>query len=175
MSEYQALTEYVRSPSSVLVDVTANPIFLLTVPDKNPRTECGCQPVAFISSLAVAPPGRFSRSRTLAVLLPSRADLAFFWPLGAFFGALAFLADLAFFGGTWARCRATRAFLLGFGWSPVAVAWAVPVSSAIDVFISFSPCAVITAVTTWITPVRWKSKWILKQAMEWRCCVRAAR
>jgi hypothetical protein len=126
------------------VDVTASPIFLLTVPERNPRTECGCQPVAFINSLAVTPPGRFSKSRTLAVLLPSRADLAFFWPLGAFFGGLAFLADLAFFGGTWARCRATLAFLLGFGWSPVAVAWAVPVSSAIEVF-TLSPLAVITA------------------------------
>jgi hypothetical protein len=105
----------VRSPSSVFVDVTANPIFLLTVPERNPRNECGCQPVAFISSFAVAPPGRFSKSRTLAVLLPSRADVAFFWPLGAFFGELAFLVDFAFFGGTWARCRATLAILFGFG------------------------------------------------------------
>ncbi len=90
-----------RSPSAVLVDVTANPIFLLTVPDRNPLTECGCQLVAFINSLALTPPGCFSKSRTLAVLLPSRADVAFFWLLGAFFAELAFLADLAFFGGTW--------------------------------------------------------------------------
>jgi hypothetical protein len=34
--------------------------------------------------------------------------------------------------------------LLAFGWSPVDVAWAVPVSSAIDVFM-LSPLAVITA------------------------------
>src|SRR5580704_10937966 len=119
--------------------MTVNPIFLPIVPDRNPRTECGCQPVAFISSLAVTPPGRFRRSSTFAVLLPSRAEVAFFWLLGAFFVELAFLADLAFFGGTWARRRATLTFLLGFGWSPVAVAWAVPVSSAIDVFISCSP------------------------------------
>jgi hypothetical protein len=50
--------------------------------------------------------------------------------------------------------------LLAFGFSPVAGAWALPVSSAIDVFM-FSPCAVITAITTWITPVRGKSKWNL--------------
>src|SRR5436305_703966 len=35
------------------------------VPDRNPRTECGCQPVAFMSSFELAPPGRFIRSRIL--------------------------------------------------------------------------------------------------------------
>lgn len=33
----------------------ASPVFLPKVPHRNPRTECGCQPVASISSLAVAP------------------------------------------------------------------------------------------------------------------------
>ena len=65
------------------------PIFLPTVPERNPRSECGYQPVAFISSLAVTPPGRFSSSRILAVLLPSRASglaaLAFS-ALGRFLG-----------------------------------------------------------------------------------------
>ena len=59
--------------SSPLTDVTVSPIFLPMVPDRNPRTECGCHAVAFIYSLAVAPPGRLSRSRILAVLLPLRA------------------------------------------------------------------------------------------------------
>jgi len=67
----------------------------------NPRNECGCQSAAFINSLALAPPGRFSRSRILAVLLPSRASG---------------LADLAFFHAlalAGATC-ASRALLVGF-------------------------------------------------------------
>jgi hypothetical protein len=63
------------SPSSPLVDVTVSPILLPTVPDRKPRTECGNHPGAFIRSLEVAPPGRFSRSTILAVLLPGRASL----------------------------------------------------------------------------------------------------
>jgi hypothetical protein len=81
---------------------------------------------------------------------------------GRFLGWVAFLADLPFFFATCAPCGATRAFLVAFGFSPVAVAWAVPVSSAIDVFM-FSLSAVITAVTTWITPVRRESKSILPE------------
>src|ERR1700722_10812339 len=132
------------------------------VPDRNPRTECGCQPVAFISSLAVTPPGRFSRSSIVLVLLPSRVPVALFAALGAFLAGVAFLADLPLVFATWAPCGATRAFLVAFGFSPVACAWAVPVSSAIDVFM-FSLSAVITAVTTWITPVRRESKSILPE------------
>ena len=81
-----------RSPSSPLVDVTVNPIFFPTVPDRNPRTECGCQPVAFISSFAVTPPDLFSRSRIWLVLLPSRAPFAFLAVLGAFFAGVAFIS-----------------------------------------------------------------------------------
>ena len=39
------------------------PHFLTDRAGQDPRTECGCQPVAFCRSLAVAPPVRFSRSR----------------------------------------------------------------------------------------------------------------
>jgi hypothetical protein len=39
MEGRQASTEYVRSPSSPLTDVTVSPSFLPTVPDKNPLTE----------------------------------------------------------------------------------------------------------------------------------------
>ena len=77
--------------------------------------------------------------------------------LGACLAGVAFLAELPFFFPTWAPCGATRAFLVAFGFSPVAGAWAVPVSSTIDVFM-FSLSAVITAVTTWITPARQESK-----------------
>jgi len=70
--------------------------------------------------------------------VPVNTSGSFFAPLGAFFAGLAFLADLAFFGARWARSAPTRAFLVGFGGSPVAVAWAVPVSSAIVVDFAFS-------------------------------------
>jgi hypothetical protein len=130
----QALTEYERSPSSPCADVTARPIFLRMVPERNPRTECGCQPVAFISSLAVTPPGRFSRSTTLAVLLPSRAPVVFFWLLGAFLAGLAFFPGLPFFGATWARRAPLWAFFAAFD-SSAAGARAVSVVSVFDVML----------------------------------------
>jgi hypothetical protein len=95
---------------------------------------------------------RFNRSRILAPLLPPRASgfatLAFVRPLGAFLAGLAFFPDFALAGATGARLGATRAFLFGFGVSPAVVAGAVPVSSVVDVIISHSPLAVITAFTT---------------------------
>ena len=91
-----------------------NPIFLPIVPDRNPRTECGCQPVTFISSSAVAPPGRLSRSRHLVGLAAFAGAVAFFAPLGAFLAGVAFLADLAFFFATLARRGATRGLFGGF-------------------------------------------------------------
>src|ERR1700674_18441 len=128
----------------------------------DPRTLCACQPVAFMISASVAPPDRFSKSSTLAVLLPSRAAPAFLRPLGAFLAELPFLADLVFLGATCAPRGATRAFLVGFGCAPVAVAWAVPVSSLLDVMMCSPLLAVITAVTTSITPVSRKCKGNLK-------------
>ena len=92
----------------------ASPSFFPTVPDRNPRTLCGCQPVAFISSLAVAPPGRFSRSSTLAALLPSRAPAAFLAPLGAFLAGLDFLPRLSLLGRHVARTFGTAGLLGGF-------------------------------------------------------------
>src|SRR6266851_2288199 len=65
-----------RSPSGDLVDSTATPFFLPKT-ERKPRMECGCQEVAFSSSCKVAPLGRFTRSRILAVLLPGRALPAF--------------------------------------------------------------------------------------------------
>src|SRR5438874_12902135 len=139
----------------------AKPIFLPTVPDRNPRTECACQPVAFISSFSVAPCGRFSSSSTLAGLLPSRLARfsAFLRPLGAFLGEVAFLRDLPVLGATCARRAPTRAFLVVFGFSSDAVAWVVSFSS---VLVIYAPVAVITAVNTWITPVGGRSKTILQ-------------
>src|SRR5262245_58872558 len=92
-----------------------------SVPERKPRTECGCQPVAFISSLPVAPSGRFSSSRTLAVLLPSRtppaalACLAVFLALGAFSAGVAFFPALSLPGATRRACALTLAVLVAFG------------------------------------------------------------
>src|ERR1019366_1878698 len=116
IGESQALTEYLRSPSSTLVEVTAKPSFLLTVPERKPRTLCACHPVAIISSARVAPSGRFNKSRMLAALLPSRAT-RFFAALGAFFDALVLLPTFPFLGATCAPCAPTLAFFLAFGFS----------------------------------------------------------
>src|SRR5258706_16160720 len=61
-------------PDSSFTEATLNFSFLVITPLKKPRTECGCQPVALISSLSVAPPGRFSSPRIFSVLVPPRPD-----------------------------------------------------------------------------------------------------
>src|SRR5580700_964119 len=118
-----------RSPPSPFVDVTERPIFLPTVPERKPRRECGCQLVALSSSLAVAPPGRFSISRMAAVLLPSRASFRAL--LGAFFLGVAFFPALPLAGATFARRAPALAFSVVFG-SIVAAAGAVSVCSVVD-------------------------------------------
>src|SRR5207302_288748 len=152
----QPLTEYVRSPSSALVDDTWSPIFLPTVPDRKPRTECGCQPVAFINSFAVTPPGRLSRSRTLAVLLPPRALATDFACLAALGALWPFLAGAAFFlafplaGATRGFCARVLAFL---GGSPETGTLSF-VSALLILIFCRSPFAAATAITTFITPAR---------------------
>jgi len=67
---------------------------------------------------AVTPPGCFGSSRTLAVLLPARAESPLFsrsGVLGAFLTRLVFLPALPFFGATWARRAPGRAFFPRFG------------------------------------------------------------
>src|ERR1035437_9909529 len=101
-----------------------------------------------MSSFPVAPPERLSRSRTLAVLLPCRAPVAFlgdwvdFVPLLAFFARVAFLPDLAWDGATWALCAATRGFLAGFGASAGAPASVLAVSAGVAVLF-VSPFVVV--------------------------------
>src|SRR5205809_8118122 len=64
----------------------------------NPRTEWACQPVAFMIWASVAPPLRWSRPRTVAFLLPSRAAAGLLPALARFaLAALAGLALAAFF------------------------------------------------------------------------------
>jgi hypothetical protein len=103
-------------------DLTLNPSFFASVPLMNPRTLCACQPVAFMISLRVAPSGRFSMSRTFALLLPSRASRRRWTGVGVFvpLGALAsFLAEAVFFpdcrpDAPRGFCGAALAFLSGF-------------------------------------------------------------
>ena len=140
--------------------MTANLIFFPIVPERKPRTECGCQPVAFISSFVVAPPGRFSRSSTASVLLPWRAPAAFsgtlarLAPLAPFFTGAVFLPDLPLDGATRGFRGATLAFVVGFGSCTAPLAAWVVCSSVVSVVIVVSPLRLITAVTTWIAPVR---------------------
>ena len=98
------------------MDVTANPIFFLTVPDRKPRTECGCQPVTFINSWAVTPPGRLSNSSTWSVLLPSRTPGGFLSAFGRFLGWGGLLGRLALLlrnvGALWRNTRLFCGFRL---------------------------------------------------------------
>src|SRR5262249_17001278 len=66
-------TRYSRSPSA-FSDVSAKPSFLRTTPAKKPRTECCCQPVAFMIAAIVAPLGCLSRARTASCLVPVRVE-----------------------------------------------------------------------------------------------------
>src|SRR5262249_36311611 len=51
---------------SVFADSSLSASFLRTTPEKNPRTECGCQPVDVMIVAMVAPLGRRSRPSTRA-------------------------------------------------------------------------------------------------------------
>src|SRR5208282_377793 len=62
-----------RSPSA-FSDVSVKPSFLRTTPAKKPRTECCCQPVAFMMAAIVAPFGCLSRVRTASCLVPPRLE-----------------------------------------------------------------------------------------------------
>src|SRR5262245_2779815 len=83
-----------RSPS-VFSDSSVRPSFLRTTPAKNPRTECCCQPVAFMISGITDPCGRLSSAITFACLEFAR-DLGWagFLTLTAFGRLL--VADAAF-------------------------------------------------------------------------------
>src|SRR5215467_14372628 len=81
-----------RSPASFWVDSMFSPRFLLAV-ERNPRTLCACQSVAFIISARVAPLGRPINSRIFAPLLSARGAFASF--TAGFAGLLATLAGFA--------------------------------------------------------------------------------
>src|SRR5262245_60057143 len=85
-----------RSPS-VLSDSSVRLSRLRTTPAKNPRTECCCQPVAFMMAAIVAPSGCRNRPRTCSCLELERGlcCLAFLGAAG-FVGLLVLAADLDF-------------------------------------------------------------------------------
>src|SRR6266516_2259565 len=71
-------TRYMRSPSA-FSDVSVKPSFLRTTPAKKPRTECCCQPVAFMIAAIVAPLGCLSRVRTTSCFVwPRPEDVGMF-------------------------------------------------------------------------------------------------
>src|SRR5450432_774258 len=83
----------------------------------NPRTECACQPVAFMIWASVAPPFHWSMPRTSAFLLPSRAAAGLLaalpsFPLEALVGAFAEDLEPFAFLACFAACLA---FLARFG------------------------------------------------------------
>src|SRR6266446_178437 len=99
--------------------------FFFPKTERKPRMECGCQEVAFSSSCKVAPPGRFTRSRILAVLLPGRALPAFRRGGAPFLADLGLRADLAWEAAAWPFFAAALALWGGLGFpAAVAVAWA---------------------------------------------------
>lgn len=64
------------------------PISFFVAPLRKPRTEWGCQPVAFLSSGSETPVGQRGSSSILAVLVPRRAAAS------GLIGAFVFSADL---------------------------------------------------------------------------------
>src|SRR5262245_29086860 len=77
-----------RSPSA-FSEVSFKPSFLRTTPPKKPRTECCCQPVAFMIAAIVAPLGCLSRARTASCLVPLRVEPAAVFPgFAGFFARL---------------------------------------------------------------------------------------
>src|SRR6516165_12023659 len=91
-------------PDFVFSEASVNPSFFFTIPAKKPRTECGCQPVAFEIAAMVVPPLVWSRPRTRSclVVLPLKRDAVceffFVFDLSCFAGlvrGLGLVLDLA--------------------------------------------------------------------------------
>src|SRR5580704_11442817 len=72
------------------------PSFLRTTPAKKPRTECCCQPVAFMMAAIVAPLGCLSKVRTASCLVaPRLEDVGVFPSFAGRFARLLARAGLA--------------------------------------------------------------------------------
>src|SRR5438132_1680047 len=120
---------YTRSPSPRRAEPTVSPIFLPSAPLMKPRTECACQPVAFMIWPSVAPPFRWSRPRTVAFLLPSRAAATLLpalagFPLAPLAGAFAAgLVFLPFFAAALALLALFGAVVAGSAGLPPSRLW----------------------------------------------------
>src|SRR5258706_15394576 len=130
-------------PDSSFTEATLNFSFLVITPLKKPRTECGCQPVALISSLSAAPPGRFSNARIFSALVPPRAGgvaraaepaLADARFVAAFLAGRALAGEERFGGVTGAPCWARRAFPVASG-AAFSVACFISIDSGFIVFL----------------------------------------
>ena len=69
---FPSLIRYMR-PASPASETRFSPSFLRTTPDKNPRTECCCHPVAFAIASIVAPFDERSNARICVCLLSARS------------------------------------------------------------------------------------------------------
>src|ERR1700730_17836131 len=80
-------------------DRSARPSFLRTTPAKKPRTECCCQPVAFVMAAIVVPLGCLSRARMASCLVSPRVEAAGMFPgFAALFAPLLARATWVFVG-----------------------------------------------------------------------------
>src|ERR1700730_15838658 len=80
-------------------DIRVKPSFLRTTPAKKPRTECCCQPVAFMMAAIVVPLGCLSRARMASCLVSRRVEAAGMFPgFAALFAPLLARANLVFVG-----------------------------------------------------------------------------
>src|SRR6266851_1139847 len=97
----------------------------------------------------------FERISAFPIRLLGRALPAFRRGGAPFLADLGLRADLAWEAAAWPFFAAARALWGGLCFpAAVAVAWAGSRFSVVDIVIVHAPLAVITAVTTWITPKR---------------------
>src|SRR5450631_1239341 len=80
-------------------DISVRPNFLRTTAAKKPRTECCCQPVAFMMAAIVVPLGCLSRARIASCLVPPRVEPEGTFPgFAGLFAPLLARANLVFVG-----------------------------------------------------------------------------
>jgi hypothetical protein len=80
-------------------DSSVKPNFLRTTAAKKPRTECSCQPVAFMMAAIVVPLGCLSKARTASCLVPLRVEPKEMFPgFAGLFARLLARAILVFMG-----------------------------------------------------------------------------
>src|SRR5215831_5360806 len=102
---------YTRWPSSRRALASFSSIFLLTTPERKPRTLCACHPVACCNSAAVTPPSRWIRASMVARLLAGLPLVAIRFAFDAFWGAWASASTFMAFAFGAAACFFRPTFL----------------------------------------------------------------